>query len=223
MAIEIGDTCKHGHEISGDNIQYYVNQGKQRVRCAKCNQPPRHVNPAKKPGDICKNGHQIVGDNVGEKKTSAGISYFCKECRRNSVRIYSKKKNVWSSKEQEQADRNKTKAQLQAARRAAERADDLITSGKEENALNYLKLTRRAERASDALQKAMLTRRAKCADNPGPWIDYDEENPPSKNRAYLMCVDCPVLVECARFASAHRPAIGVWGGEVYEQGKILYK
>jgi hypothetical protein len=223
MAIEIGDTCKHGHEISGDNIQYYVNQGKQRVRCAKCNQPPRHVNPAKRPGDKCKNGHLIVGENVGEKKTSSGMSYFCKECRRNSVRVYQGKRNYWSLKDQEQADKNKSKAQLQAARRAADRADDLITSGKEEVALNYLKLTRRAERASDALQNAMIVRRAKCADNPAEWIDYDEENPPSKNRAYLMCVDCPVLVECARFASAYRPAIGVWGGEVYEQGKILYK
>lgn len=223
MAIEVGDTCKNGHEISGDNIQYYVNQGKQRVRCSRCNQPPRHVNPARKPGDTCRNGHKIVGENVGEKKTQAGISYFCKECRRKSVRVYAQKKGVWSSKEQDQVDRNKAKAQLQSARRAAERADDLITSGKEENALNYLKLTRRAERASDALQKAMIVRKAKCADNPGPWIDYDEENPPSKNRAYLMCVDCPVLVECARFASAYRPPIGVWGGEVYEQGKILYK
>jgi hypothetical protein len=222
VAIEVGDTCKNGHEISGDNIQYYVNQSKQRVRCSKCNQPPRHVNPAKKPGDLCKSGHKIVGENVGEKKTATGISYFCKECRRNSVRPI-QKKNVWSSKEQDQVDRNKAKAQIQSARRAAERADDLITSGKEENALNYLKLTRRAERASDALQKAMIVRKAKCADNPGPWIDYDEENPPSKNRAYLMCVGCPVLVECARFASAYRPPIGVWGGEVYEQGKILYK
>jgi hypothetical protein len=222
VAIEIGDTCKNGHEISGSNIQYYVSQGKKRVRCAQCNQPPRHGNPKIKPGDTCKNAHQIVGDNVGEKKTSTGISYFCKECRRNSVRL-TQKKNVWSSKEQDQVDRNKAKAQIQSARRAAERADDLITSGKEENALNYLKLTRRAERASDALQKSMTVRKAKCADNPGPWIDYDEENPPSKNRAYLMCVDCPVLVECARFASAYRPPIGVWGGEVYEQGKILYK
>jgi len=222
MAIEIGDRCKRGHDILGDNIQYYVNQGRQRVRCATCNQPPRHAVPAKRPGDICKNGHKIVGENVGEKKTPTGMSYFCKECRRRSVKTY-QTKNYWSEKDQDTADKTRSKAQLQSARRASERADDLIKSGKDDAALNYLKLTRRAERASDALQKAMIVRRAKCADDPGPWIDYDESNAPSKNRAYLMCVDCPVLVECARFAIAYGPAVGVWGGEVYEQGKILYK
>lgn len=223
MAIEVGDTCKNGHTIDGDNVQRYVNQGRERVRCATCNQPPRHVNPAKKPGDSCKNGHLIVGENVGEKKSAGRVSYFCKECRRSSVRNYQGRRNYWSLKDQEIAEKNRSKAQVQAARRAADRADDLITSGKEDVALNYLKLTRRAERASDALQNAMIVRRAKCADSPEDWIDYDELNPPSKSMAYVMCVDCPVLVECARFASAYRPAIGVWGGEVYDQGKILYK
>jgi hypothetical protein len=223
VAIEIGDTCKNGHLIDGNNIQRYVNQGRERVRCATCNQPPRQVNPAKKPGDKCKNGHLIIGENIGEKKTQSGISYFCKECRRSSVRNYQGRRNYWSLKDQEIAERNKSKAQVQAARRAADRADELIKSGKEDAALSYLKLTRRAERASDALQNAMIVRRAKCADNPAEWIDYDELSPPSKSMAYVMCVDCPVLVECARFASAYRPVIGVWGGEVYDQGKILYK
>jgi hypothetical protein len=223
MGIEIGDSCKRGHEITGDNIQYYINQGMQRVRCAQCNQPPRNVTPAKKPGDVCKRGHLIEGDNLGVKNSGNRVQYFCKECRRESVRSYHKRKTgQFDSLEQERLDRNRQRAQAQAARRAADRADELIESGKEEKALNYLQMSKRAERASVALQKAMLKNKAKCADNPGPYIDYDEEDPPSKNRAYLMCVDCPVLVECARFASASKPAIGVWGGEVYYEGTLLY-
>jgi hypothetical protein len=223
MGIEIGDTCKRGHEIIGENIQYYFNQGKQRVRCAHCNQPPRNVAPAKKPGDVCKRGHIIEGENVGIKISDDRTQYFCKECRKESVRTYYKKKTGhFTTFDQEKLDRNRQRAQAQSARRAADRADELIESGKEERALNYLQLNRRAERASDALQKAMLKNKAKCADDPGPYIDYDETNPPSKNRAYLLCVDCPVLVECARFASASKPAIGVWGGEVYYEGTLLY-
>jgi hypothetical protein len=223
MGIEIGDTCKRGHEISGENIQYYINQGRQRVRCATCNQPPRNVSPAKKPGDVCKNGHLIDGENMGIKFVGDKTQYFCRECRRMSVRSYQKKKNNnFDEVEQQRLERNRQRAHAQAAKRAADRADELIESGKEERALNYLQLSKRADRASAALQKAMLKNKAKCADNPAPYIDYDENNQPSKNRAYLLCVDCPVLVECARFASASKPAIGVWGGEVYYEGTLLY-
>jgi hypothetical protein len=99
----------------------------------------------------------------------------------------------------------------------------MIGVGKEENALNYLKLNKRAERMSDVLQKAMTQNKAKCAAKPELWIDYEDGEEPTKNQAYVMCHDCPVLVECARFASAYRPAVGVWGGEVYSEGKLLHK
>jgi hypothetical protein len=223
MGIEIGDRCKRGHEITGDNIQYYINQGKQRVRCSQCNQPPRSSLRAKKPGDVCKRGHLIDGENLGMKSFAERTQYFCKECRRESVRSHANRKsNYVDLAEQDRLERNRQRAQSQAGKRAADRADEMISAGKEEKALNYLQLNRRAERASDALQKAMLKNKAKCAKNPGPYMDYDENDPPSKSRAYALCVDCPVLVECARFASASKPAIGVWGGEVYQEGTLLY-
>ena len=115
------------------------------------------------------------------------------------------------------------KKQRNANRKAAEKADNLIRAGKDQQALNYLKLAKRADRASDALEKAMGSRTPKCADNPGPYIDYDEDNPPSKEEAYKLCRSCPVLMECARFANALRPEVGVWGGEVYQAGKIIHK
>ena len=225
MAIEIGDTCKKGHDISGDNVQYYTNQGVQRVRCSTCNQPPRNMIPKRKPGDICKNGHIMLGDNLGSRTNPAmkdRVSYFCRECGRAALRKSQDRKYNRSEAERDKRDRLQSKSALQAARRASERADQLIEAGKEENALNYLQLNKRAERASDTLQKAMVVSKAKCADNPGKWIDYDNEETPTKREAYLMCVGCPLLVECARFASAYKPAIGVWGGEVYYEGKLLH-
>lgn len=222
MAISIGDNCKKGHEIVGENVQYYTNHGVRRVRCATCNQPPKS-NPKKKPGDTCKNGHVIIGDNMREQKMPGGVAYVCVACKRENVRKYYRNNSGFTEDELNRRDRNQSKSALQSARRAAERADELIGKGKEDAALNYLKLTKRAERMSDALQKGMAKDRARCADNPGPYIDYEEGSEPTKNQAYLMCVGCPVLVQCARFASAYKPAVGVWGGEVYEDGKLRYK
>jgi hypothetical protein len=118
---------------------------------------------------------------------------------------------------------NKEKNERQSQRKAAERADLLITQGKEDNALNYLKLNKRAERSSIALHKKMVNNKPKCQDNPGPYVDYDEDKPPTKLQAYVMCQGCPVLIECARLATAYKPVIGVWGGEVYSDGKPLDK
>ena len=216
MPVRIGDTCKKGHVIDGDNIQRYVNQGKPHVRCKACNQPPK--NPPKKRGDSCKQGHIIDGENYGERVIFGKMQAFCKRCARDAVRRYEEKKRGRGAIVQAT---NKDKNEKQAQRRAAERADEMIQAGKEENALNYLRLTKRAERASIALHKKMVNTEPNCIDNPSQWIDYDEDNPPTKLQAFLMCQDCPVLVECARFATAYKPAIGVWGGEVYKDGKPI--
>lgn len=219
MPVQVGDTCKNGHEIVGDNVQHYLNRGVQRVRCATCNKPPRQQ--AKKPGDVCRHGHVMEGDNLGVRKNNAGVEvFFCKSCRRTQLQR-------WSATPAGRAanakpNNNPEKKRRAAQRRAAERADELILKGKEENALNYLRLTKRAERAAGALQHSMESTDPLCADNPGPYIDYDEEFPPTKQEAYMMCNGCPMLAECARFATAYKPEIGVWGGEVYKGGLPLY-
>ena len=216
MPVQIGDVCKKGHRIEGDNVQHYTNQGRPHVRCATCNQPPK--NKPRKRGDICKNGHVIDGDNFAEKMAFGKLQVVCRQCQRDAVKRYAKN-HVTKDGRTIRTSSNREKNEKQAARRAAERADEMIVAGKEDNALNYLRLAKRAERASIALHKKMVNTEPNCIDNPGPYIDYAEDDPPTKLQAFLMCQDCPVLVECARFATAYRPAIGVWGGEVYSDGK----
>jgi hypothetical protein len=89
--------------------------------------------------------------------------------------------------------------------------------------LNYLKLGKRAQRAWEPLAEKFEQTRGLCYRNPAPYIDYEEENTPSPNQAFQLCKGCPMLVECARFASAYKPVIGVWGGEVWENGKVVGK
>ena len=106
---------------------------------------------------------------------------------------------------------------------ASERADRMIRNGKSDNALAYLNLTKRAQRANEKLQSGLDKDLPNCHNNPAPYMDYPENNPPSPAKAYKMCKGCPVLADCARFASAYRPPMGVWGGEVYVDGKPIHK
>jgi hypothetical protein len=163
----------------------------------------------------------MEGDNLGIKKNNSGAQvFFCKSCRKAQLQRWAGTPAglIANSK----SNSNSEKRRRAAQRRAAERADQLIEAGKEEQALNYLRLSKRAERAAEALQHSMAKQDPNCANNPGPYIDYDEENPPSKQQAYIMCNGCPMLAECARFATAYKPEIGVWGGEVYKGGLPLY-
>ena len=219
MPVQVGDICKNGHEIIGSNIQKYMSRGRENVRCATCNQPPKQV--ARKPGDTCKHGHLMEGENLGIRKNNAGNQvFFCKSCRKDQLQRWSRTPagRVANSK----SNSNPEKKRRAQQRRQAERADELILKGKEENALNYLRLNKRSERAAESLQNAMDANDPNCAGNPGPYIDYDEEYPPTKQEAYIMCNGCPMLIECARFANTYRPEIGVWGGEVYKGGLPLY-
>lgn len=211
MPVEIGDTCKKGHVILGDNIQKYMNQGRLRVRCKICNQPPK--NPPKKRGDKCKNGHVIDGNNLGEKLQFGQIHLYCKICARNSTRKSARKKASSSTLREQRAEQSQIKA--------ADKADRLIEAGKEDQGLAYLRLNKRAERAAETLQKHLADKEPNCHENPGPYMDYDEDHPPTRLQAYVMCEGCPVLLECSRFANAYRPPMGVWGGEVYVNGKPL--
>jgi hypothetical protein len=87
--------------------------------------------------------------------------------------------------------------------------------------LNYLKLTKRQQMASKPLELSLDNEVPNCKNNPEEYIDYHEDYEPTPQRAYDMCRDCPMLVECARFANAYRPPIGVWGGQVWRDGKVV--
>lgn len=217
MAVQIGDTCKRGHHINGDNVQHYTNQGRPHVRCAQCNQPPK--NKPRERGDVCKNGHLIDGPNYAERPQLGKVQVFCKQCSKQSVRRYSNR--VRGAGVIDNGTTNKQKNERQAQRRAADRADELIQVGKDDAALSYLKLNKRAERASFTLHKKLVNTKPNCANDPRPYVDYNEDLPPSKPEAFLLCRGCSVMVECARFATAYKPAVGIWGGEVYRDGKPI--
>jgi WhiB family redox-sensing transcriptional regulator len=44
---------------------------------------------------------------------------------------------------------------------------------------------------------------------------------PSIAAAKRICADCPVMVECLEGAVARGEAAGVWGGQLFDEGRIV--
>lgn len=60
---------------------------------------------------------------------------------------------------------------------------------------------------------------AKCQDNPGPWMDWEE--PPTPEDARKLCFGCPLVKACANYATAAQETHGVWGARVVHEGVWL--
>ena len=224
QVINVGDFCKKGHKIAEDNAQFYLNHGIQRVRCKMCNQAPTNKFTI---GSKCKQGHVIEGENV-HRQMREGREYLrCMICsksanlRHNATYKFSEA----GIQARIRADANAASKRRSDDERAI-RADELLkseaasTAGKY-SSLNYLRLTKRAARAHAPLEEAYDRAKSRCYKNPTDYIDYDESHPPSTVEAERMCHGCPMLVECARFANAYQPVVGVWGGQVWKDMKII--
>lgn len=98
---------------------------------------------------------------------------------------------------------------------------DIAKGGGNFPSLNYLKLTKRQQLASTPLERKLDSAVPRCEGRSAEFIDYDEADEPLSEVAYRMCDGCPMLVECARFANAYRPPVGVWGGQVWRNGKVV--
>lgn len=98
---------------------------------------------------------------------------------------------------------------------------DISKGGGNFPSLNYLKLTKRQQLASIPLERKLDSSKPNCEGRSAEFIDYDDDDEPMSDVAYKMCDGCPMLVECARFANAYRPPVGVWGGQVWRNGKVV--
>lgn len=226
-SVKLGDFCKRGHKIEGGNAQFYKSKlGNDVLRCRTCNT----IGTRKKNviGGICSKGHDLTEDNVYHAKNGNGdVHLACLTCKR------ARDKKRWAeyvnSPEYQRKKIERTRAKQLKDNKDKTRAEryDAILSGElngtqgKYTGLNYLNLNKRSQRAWEPLEAKFDQTKSKCYQNPEAYIDYEEENVPFASEAYKLCEGCPMLVECARFAAAYKPVIGVWGGEVYIDGKVV--
>jgi len=226
--LQPGDFCRKGHKIEGDNLQKYLNHGIERVRCAQCNRIQPNVKIQL--GDICIKGHKIEGENAHwiAGKNGGDKVVRCKACtaERKSLYYEANKNNKEFQERQRESRRNARDRREQKNRE--ERYEKIleveITKGSGTyTGLNYLRMTKGAERVWEPLYNMFEKARSFCYNSPANYIDYKEEDTPSKAHAFELCNGCPMLVECGRFANVYRPVVGVWAGEVWKDGKVMYK
>ena len=226
--LKVGDFCRKGHKIEGDNAQTYLNHGIERVRCGECNRI--HPNTRLQIGDICINGHKIEGDNAHWIKNKDGGADVlrCVTCTRDrKARYLEAHKDNKEFQERVREQRRNAKAKRNEKNRA-ERYEKILAvevtqSSGSYTGLRYLNLNKRSQRMWEPLEKKFGEVRSLCYEKPTNYIDYEEQDTPSKDEAFRMCNGCPMLVECGRFANAYKPVIGVWAGEVWQEGKVMYK
>lgn len=56
------------------------------------------------------------------------------------------------------------------------------------------------------------------AHDPDLWFS---ETPAELDAAKTFCVDCPVRLACLAGAIRRREPWGVWGGEIFERGRVI--
>ena len=234
MVIKIGDLCKKGHVIDGDNAQNYLNRGNPHVRCKTCNTPPVEK---KNIGDLCKNGHKIEGDNLLIRRKPKGVkSYACRACGLDAARRYRKSDKYLHNpryvKNRDHAERIQRQIEAGLYGKAGVSYSDIT---KREDAIDRrilkdpqglgiiealvnIDMNKRSRDAMQTMVSSPGYVEAKCVGKKEQYVDYVVE--PKIYEAYEMCAGCPLIVECGRFANSVGPDHGVWGGEVWNKGRI---
>lgn len=65
---------------------------------------------------------------------------------------------------------------------------------------------------------------AACAEGTGALVDlFFSEAIPDIIEAKAICSGCPLKIECLEGALARREPWGVWGGELFVNGRVLPK
>jgi hypothetical protein len=234
MAIKIGDTCKNGHIIEGENVQHYLNRGNPHVRCKACNKTPV---VKKQIGDKCAHGHILEGANLLIRKTRGVESYACRICSLEASRRYRRSDKYMSNtkyvKNKESAEKIQRQVDAGLYGKAGVSYADMV---KREDAIDKkIEKDSRANNLIPAMVNVDMNKRSRdsmqamvsspnwgdglCSNSPEEYVDYDVE--PTQKDAYWLCNGCPLLVECARFANANGPERGVWGGQIWRNGRIV--
>jgi WhiB family transcriptional regulator, redox-sensing transcriptional regulator len=72
------------------------------------------------------------------------------------------------------------------------------------------------------IQEERWRAQARCADSSAALVDlFFSEQLDDILRAKAFCAECPVRQECLDGAIARREPWGVWGGELFANGKVL--
>lgn len=174
-------------------------------------------------GGQCRRGHVIEGDNLGWRNgkkagTKRLVCVACEAIRKSAYRKEIKSDPVRRIYALETKRVAQKRARLLERIVAAESMEDTIAlkdDTKPTSPWVYLSPTGTALEALDRLNKELDKSRTPCFNDPEPYQDYSDENPPTAVEAAMLCKDCPLatLRACREYGRVSGDR-GVWGGKV---------
>lgn len=197
--VQVGDVCKFGHEIVGDNVVIRKIQGMERVRCAKCQaEIARRYQSSEK-------GRRAMSRKEARRRQSPGF----REKHNEYVRLYRARKRAKAAPEGDDL---------------VAKYDDKKTA-----VHKVLGVRPEAAKSWEKLNKFFDENRTACFESPDKFSDFDDPRYPEEGvgrkfptafEARILCSGCPVLELCGKFAAQNKEDFGVWGGKRYVGGKV---
>lgn len=234
--------CKRHHSVEGDNAKWIADKRKTAggywtcLQCHSAQQVARQhryiqrkkmgLKAPKRTRKEKRKAEKFRGPNQMTKDAAWAIYYQQKDAQRvieqYAFRIATARLRYKVSKA-----RPASEEEVRVAEKQIWEAVDRLAKDDSKKPWKYLQIKPEALAAWDTfdakLQKARDTGKGlpNCEDNPGPYMDYDEDDLPTAEEAYDLCSGCPLLAECGLYAELERPAWGVHAGDVFVYGEIV--
>lgn len=198
--VQIGDVCKFGHSITGENVAHRKYRGKEVVRCARC------LADTAKRYNSTEKGRKANAEKQRKRQRTPEYN----EWRRQYVRLYRARKAEEIAAPLTEADVAKYDDKKTAVQR-------------------ILGIKPEAMPAHEAMSEWFDSNRSPCFEQPELYSDYDDPRypedaigvpMPSTGQAEALCADCPLKTLCLEFALKNREDSGIWGGKRIVAGRI---
>lgn len=193
----------------------------------------------------CSHGHEFTPENTLQRKDGGRV---CRTCKNGlAKKRHAANRDHYLAKKREYRQNNLDKIRdadklyrktaydkLSKEERHSVYAEQLAReiNLSKKDPLMYLKLDPDQAKLSDEVNfqvervDEVDRSRPKCEGNPGPYMDYPEDRPPTVVEAMKLCYGCRILEQCAAYGASlnegDNQADGVWGGEVWKDGEKLY-
>lgn len=213
----LGDNCRNGHSLSGDNAVWRMNRGVQRLRCRQCRRDNdarlRKEHPERYEAYTAARTQRRRMERYEREEARASAPVAPGHVRNGGVgsKMLSRRASYFDS----------LKRQVEEPEELAKSDDDKPTAP-----WNLLRPKPFARDAWEEFQEGLAElRRDKkapnCDSRPADFMDYAErgEKPeegqkpfPDRNTAAALCESCPVFELCKTFSRIEQPVWGVHAG-----------
>lgn len=227
--------CKKGHAIEGKNRMWKTDRNSSKGGywvCAECHvtsrrkvelnkRAPKRIKRTRKNAFLFKMGTRQLAEYAARQVWQYNVSIT------EAIELYGYKIACGKLRRESYTNREPTKREIALVGEDIIAEVERLAKDESKKPWKYLQIKPEARPAWDRFNMLLEVARntgegiPNCQDNPAPYADYDDDNLPSPEGAYMLCADCPLIAACGTFAELERPAWGVWASDVFVNGEVV--